>query len=196
MKNARLPLLFLVAISAAPVVGGWLLYLNPGWLPQARANHGDLLQPAHPVADLELATADGAPLALKAPGSDWLVLMSFARCGDACRSQLWNVRQVRLALGTGRDRVDRLLLLGEPPPAALATRLSSEFPQMRVALLDAASREALRGRLGPPADGLWLVDPMGDAMMRYDADIEPDYLLADLERLLKLSKHWRSDASR
>ena len=37
-------------------------------------------------------------------------------------------------------------------------------------------------------DGLYIIDPFGNYMMRYAPDAEPKKVLRDLERLLKVSK--------
>ena len=58
-----------------------------------------------------------------------------------------------------------------------------------------ASREAVARWLAPEAghaldDHLYLVDPMGEWMMRAPAELEPKRFHKDLDRLLRASAFW------
>ena len=55
----------------------------------------------------------------------------------------------------------------------------------------AAVREWLSLGLGEAPDGVvWLVDPMGNLMLRWPQDPEPQRVKKDLARLLTASSHW------
>lgn len=53
---------------------------------------------------------------------------------------------------------------------------------------------ALASALGP-ADVLVVVDPAGNAMLRYGPTVTPKDLLQDVQRLLKTESYWRNDGA-
>lgn len=193
-KRSLASLWAMVAIFAAPVVAAWFFYFNPQYLPAGRSNRGELIQPAAPLpAGLVLRTLEGAPFDRAALSGKWtLVLLDGEDCGDACIARLRDLRQIRLALGEGRLQVERLLLLGEAAPGRVA-ELAGEFAGMKVAVLDAADRGRILERLGGEAAAMgrvYILDPMGNLMMRYAPDAPAKDTLKDMERLLKASKNW------
>jgi hypothetical protein len=55
----------------------------------------------------------------------------------------------------------------------------------------AAVREWFSLERGEAPDGVvWLVDPMGNVMLRWPQDPEPQKVKKDLARLLTASSHW------
>ena len=90
------------------------------------------------------------------------------------------MRQLRRAQGKDQARVERLWVItdaGTPRPELLAaiegTHVSrippGEFP-------------------GERSDHIYLVDPLGNLMMRFPRDPDPSRMLKDLQRLLRYSR--------
>ena len=166
--SPRHKLLLLGAVCLAPVVLATAAYYF-GWGRGASGNYGELLPPQPTTA---------APLA--ALRGKW-VLVSFdaAACDAYCERKLYFMRQVRRAQGKELERVERLWVLtdgAKPRPEVLAaiegTRLTSEkldFPGSRV-------------------DHIYLVDPLGNLMLRFPRDPDPSRMIKDLQRLLKVSR--------
>ncbi len=199
MKRLSVSFWLLLAITAAPVIGGWVFYLNPHWLPDTRANRGELIDPVVALQELTLRDRTGAVIALGRPEGRWRLLLSVDQCSDACRRALWTTRQVRLALGEGRTRVERLLVLGSEPPPQLEAWLQTEHPGLRVAAPEGERRKRMQQLLAAVGEAfagdIFVVDPMGNLMMRYTAGTPGDDMLSDFERLLKISENWSAYAS-
>lgn len=186
----RLLLLFVVACFALPLAVAWLLVDR--WRPGGSAQHGELLDPARPTS-LRFAPPQGRSADDTALRGRWVLayIGPATACDARCRTGLYDMRQVRLALGKDMDRVKTLLLLDAAPTAELSDWLAAEHPATIVGVADAASRDALIepfGRPGGVGEWLYLLDPHGNLLMRYPADVEPRGLLKDLQRLLKWSK--------
>lgn len=198
-KRGITPLLLMVAIFAAPVIAAWFFYLNPEYLPSGRTNKGELIDPVVTVPpELGLFTPEGAALDRSALEGKWtLVYIAGAECGAACRDRLIAIRQIRLAVGEDRLSVARLLILTDPAANELASELAADFAGMKVALADAAGGVRLLDLLGQAAalDRIYILDPMGNLMMRYAPDAPAQDTLEDLERLLKASKNWIKGAN-
>jgi cytochrome oxidase Cu insertion factor (SCO1/SenC/PrrC family) len=183
----------MVAIFAAPVIAAWFFYLNPEYLPSGRTNKGELISPVVPLpAELGLITPEGGELDRDTLEGKWtLVYLAGGECQDECLDRLIAIRQIRLALGESQISVERLLIVTDPAAVGLASDLRAKFDGMRVALTDAAGEVRMLDLLGAAAlDRIYILDPMGNLMMRYAQDAPAKDTLEDMERLLKASKNW------
>ncbi len=195
-SRSRLSLVLVVVLFALPVAGAWLLHaLGGGWHGSGTTNHGELIVPARPLEPFSLPRlAGGPPLALRDLRGRWtLVYIAPDGCDAACETNLYKMRQVRLALGKDMDRVQRLLVVVGAAPADLKSRLQ-DYPGTMVAagggddLARFTAQFEVPGRLASAHAGrLDLVDPLGNFMMSYPAGAEPRGVLKDLQRLLSIS---------
>ena len=166
----RLKLATLFAVCAAPFVLGWLAY-EYRWISGKTANYGELIAPhslAGPLAPLR--------------GKWVLVTFDAPACGATCEKKLYIVRQVRRAQGKDAERIERLWLLteaGKPRAELLAAIEGSHVVP--------ASAELLASFPGTPAEHIYLVDPLGNLMLRFPAQADPSKMIKDLQRLLKYS---------
>jgi hypothetical protein len=169
--SSRLKLALIGAVCAAPLVLGTLAYWF-GWGTGSPGNYGELLEP-RPLSGNPIATLRGK----------WvLVTFDAAACNASCERKLYFVRQVRKAQGKEMDRVERLWILtdgAQPRAEALAATEGS-----RAAHADARFVAQFPGN---PLDHIYLVDPLGNLMMRFPPEPQPKKVIKDLERLLKYS---------
>ena len=163
--------------------------------PEGRTNYSELIQPQAPIpADLALTDLQGAPVKAEALKGQWLmVVVSAAACDAACETHLWVQRQLRETLGRDKDRVDKLWLIidaGTPTPQTLAgVTTHTDATVLRV------PRAALAAWLRPAPgqaleDHIYIVDPLGNWMMRAPASAEPAQLKSDMIKLLRASAGW------
>lgn len=166
LKLALLGLFFLLPFAASTLV--WWLDLAPG----VTGNYGTLLKP-RPVA---LPSAE-----LK--GKWVLVHFDGGACDAACERKLYFMRQVRRAQGKEMQRIARLWLLtdaAQPAPALLAA-IEGTVLAPRGAVADIFPAE------GAVTEHIYLIDPLGNLMMRFPRDPEPARVIKDLKHLLKVS---------
>ncbi|MCB2261444.1 MAG: hypothetical protein LGR52_00620 [Candidatus Thiosymbion ectosymbiont of Robbea hypermnestra] len=189
--RSMVPLWAMVAVFAAPVIAAWFFYLNPQYLPAGRTNKGELIDPVVSLpSDLALSTWEGADFSPAVLAGKWtLVYLVGGECDEACRERLLAMRQIRLALGESQHSVERLVVVTDLTARGLAEALGAEFAGMRVAVGGARLPELL-GDGAAALDRLYILDPMGNLMMRYAADAPTRDTLEDMEHLLKASKNW------
>ena len=177
-----------IAICVAPVVASYLaFYVFP---PSGRTNYGTLITP-RPVPTMPMTLLDGRAFAVDQLAGKWVMVTAApAACDAACVSALLQMRQQRLMTGKERDRIERLWLILDE--AAVASELLRDYEGMYFVR---APSTAVRGFLAPDGGALsgsvWLVDPMGNLMLRWPQDPEPQRVRKDLSRLLTASSHWK-----
>lgn len=174
----------IVAVTVAPVAASYLTYYF--WPPRNTVNYGELLEP-RPLPDPPLTLADGTPFRLSQLRGKWvLVSVDSGRCDAYCGRKLLYMRQLRLTQGKEMQRVERAWLLNDD--AAPGTETIAPY---RGTWLVRAAGTGLLERFparGATADYIYLVDPLGNLMMRFPRDPDPRLMVKDLTRLLKTSR--------
>lgn len=187
-RAGRRKMFALLAVCLAPLIASYLTYYVIK--PQARTNYGALLDPrAHAAPPLGITTLDGRPAALDALKGKWILLqVAQSECAPPCRTRLHDMRQLRLAQGKDKERVERVWLITDREP--LETLLMREYDGTHMLRADAAALNAwLPADAGTvPTDHLYLIDPLGNLMMRFPKDADPNKIKKDLAKLLKVSR--------
>lgn len=187
-RAGRRRLLLLLAVCVAPLIASYLTYYVIK--PEGRTNYGALLDPrAHPAPPLSITTLDGRPASLDALKGKWIMLLVGASdCGQPCQTRLHDMRQLRLAQGKDKERVERVWLITDREP--LETLLLREYDGTHMLRADPAALNAwLPADAGATAtDHLYLIDPLGNLMMRFPKDADPNKIKKDLAKLLKVSR--------
>jgi len=184
VKRARLKLLLIGLFFALPFVLAWAAY----WfhlVPGHAGNYGKLLPPEQVPAG-GLVGLDGKPFSLKSLRGEWIMLQFDAAACDAyCERKLYFMRQLRVAQGKDMGRVKRVWVLtdgGTPRPRLLAAIEGTTVVRASGTTLAAAFAHG-----GSVADHIYLIDPLGNLMMQFPRDPDPEKMLKDLRRLLKYS---------
>jgi len=174
-------------LFALPLLLAFWLYYGLHWHPLGTTNHGELIEPLRSLPDVTLADAAGVAQPHLFRGQWSLVYIGDGACNGDCRTTLFFMRQTRLSLNNEMHRVQRVFLA--PTHCCDQSFLAREHPGLRVLDASAAAAQPLLAQF--PSDGraraLYIVDPLGNLMMRYDARLPPKGLLEDLKRLLQLS---------
>jgi len=178
----------LLAVSVAPIVASYTAFYF--WRPAATVNYGELLPP-QPVADAPLALADGSAFSFEKLRGKWLLVsVDRAECDAWCGEKLVWMRQLRLTQGKEMDRVERVWLVtdGGPPTGAPTGAPPVALDGLWVVRAAGSAALAQFPAAGQPADYLYVVDPLGNVMMRYPRGADPNRIKKDLVRLLKVSQ--------
>lgn len=177
-RRQRRKLLLLAALFFVPITTSFVLYYATDWRPMGQSNHGVLIDPVRPLPE--------SPEDLR--GKWALVYVGDGSCGEPCRNALVFARQTRLSLNQEMTRLNRVLLATER--CCDLDYLDREHDGIKVFdVSEEPARSALL-EVVPAEDrefSLYVVDPLGNLVLRYDTRESPRGLLTDLRKLLKLS---------
>lgn len=171
VKRGRMKFLLLGLFFSLPVAAGWVAW----WLdlaPGSTSNYGTLLPP-QPVPAGPLAAVKGK----------WvLVQFDAAACDAYCERKLYFMRQVRRAQGREMPRVARLWLVTDKvaPRAEVLAAIEGTVVIPAPAGVDFPAERSV-------ADHIYLVDPLGNLMMRFPREADPSRVIKDIQRLLRAS---------
>lgn len=192
VRAGRWKLLLLLLVSVAPVAASYFTYYVIR--PEGRRNYGELIDPQRPLPAINGIDARGQTVPLTALKDQWLFIsVADSACDEACNRHLYIQRQLREGLGKEKERLDWVWL--RTGDATLSEPLKEATARATVLHVDEASlaqwlQPAPGHRL---ADHLYVVDPIGNWMMRFPADADPVKIKRDLLRLLSASSFWDTD---
>ena len=194
-SSARRKLLLLASLFVLPMIVAYALYYS-GWRPETVHPHGELVQPARPVADAALVLLDGKPIRFSELRGKWtLVTFSAAECLKPCERNLAKMRQVIAAQGKEADRLQSVLVVTDGKALDWLRYAIQDYPGMRAVVGPPEAVDALAREFTLPAGGpldnlnrVYLMDPLGNFMMSYPADADPTGMRKDLARLLRISQ--------
>lgn len=187
-KNQKLIILLIFLVTLGPFLFAYTLYQKGNAANLRRSNHGDLITP---LVNIEKNQAINGPSLL---GKWWLVYVGPKNCRLECHDMLYNLRQIRTALGKDTHRVERLFIAHPDCQTSVCeTYLSESYPDMKRITMSLGefnkvfvgiSHHFEREMLGE----VFIIDPKGNIMMHYSADMEARAILSDVKRLLRTSK--------
>lgn len=188
-RAGRWKMLGLMLVCAAPVIASYFTYYVVR--PEGRRNYGELIDPQRPLPAFTGTNAQGQAVPLASLKDQWLLIsVADSACNEACQEHLLLQRQLRETLGREKERLDWVWL--RTGDAALSEPLQKATAAAQVLHVDA---QALAGWLQPAPgqkieDHLYLVDPLGNWMMRFPAPLDAKQAKRDLDRLLRASAFW------
>lgn len=186
-RSGRWKMLAVVAVCAAPMIASYFTYYVIK--PQSRNNYGTLIDPRqYPIPDLGSSTLDGSPAGLGDYKGKWIMLQADrADCTVSCRDKLFTMRQLRLMQGKEMERIERVWLVIDQAP--IETVLMREYDGTDMLRVDAAKLKAwLPVEQGTAVeDHIYLIDPLGNLMMRFPKSPDPGKMKKDMTKLLRAS---------
>ena len=191
-RSGRWKMLVVMLICAAPVVASYFTYYVVR--PDGRRNYGELIDPQRPLPDIVGTSLSGETMRLGSLRDQWLLVsVGSGACNEACQQRLYFQRQIREGLGKDKDRLDWVWLINDDAPVS---------PQLQPALAQATVLRVPADLLSQwltPAEGqglddqLYLVDPIGNWMLRFPPDMDAAQAgkaKKDIERLMRASNSW------
>ncbi|MBC3918513.1 cytochrome C oxidase subunit I [Undibacterium sp. CY18W] len=190
-SRGRWKLLMVLAVCAAPMIFSYLAYYVIK--PSGRTNYGSILDPRNypmpKIAGRPLgASATDPVVGLDAYKGKWIMLqVDSGACAEACQKRMYDIRQLRVAQGKEMDRIERVWLITDD--VAIDTALIRQFDGARMLKVDPAVLKAWLPTESSTqiSDHIYMIDPIGNLMMRFPKDADPNKIKKDLSKLLRAS---------
>lgn len=188
-RKGRWTLLWLFVFSAFPVIASYFTYYVVR--PDGRRNYGELIEPMRTLPAWRGTDVGGNEVALDSLMHQWLLVsVADSACDDACQKHLYLQRQLREGLGKDKDKLEWVWLrtgeadLSDGLRAGVQAAVVLKVDEGKLAeWLEPAPGQALK-------DHLYVVDPMGNWMMRFPAGVDPKKAKRDLDRLIRAASFW------
>lgn len=185
--RGRWKLLVVILVCAAPMILSYLMYYVVK--PEGRTNYGDILDPRlYPLPAVSMTDLNGKPARLQDFGGKWVMLnVDGGACDETCNQQLYEMRQLRTAQGKEMSRIERVWLITDDAPVPEQVKTDYDGTHMlRVA------PETLEAWLpveqgAAVTDHVYMIDPLGNLMMRWPKDADPNRMKRDIGKLLRAS---------
>ncbi|MBK5311191.1 MULTISPECIES: hypothetical protein [Pseudomonas] len=175
-RRGRLQLLLILLGVIGPMILATGMYKLQFWVPEGRSYHGELIGNGQTRADI------GVP----AQEDRWQLLVTAPKdCSVDCQQLVYLARQIQIGLGRDASRASHALAIAQPLNSDYATKLQREYPQLQRYSLDPPTY--IKGARSNDTPHLWIIDPHGNLVLRYDPTVKGKDLLNDLRHLLKLS---------
>lgn len=175
-RKGRWQLILILMMVIGPMALATFMYKLQFWVPDSRSYHGELIGNGQTRADIGVqADEDRWQLLVTAPTA----------CAAECQQLVYLARQLQISLGRDASRASHALASAQPVSTEYEAKLKAEYPQLQRYPLDLSTFTKDAAASGDAQ--LWIVDPHGNLVLRYDARVKGKDLLNDLRLLLKLS---------
>ncbi len=194
-KQNQKTIILLILAFLLPVIAAYLVYLNMGEAGKTR-NNGELIVPPRPLEKLQLNTSAGNQFDFKELQGNWhLVYVGSGMCGSDCKDRLSMMHQTRMGQGKAMSRVRLIYIALDGMQKEKADALEKEHARLTI-LTGNSEQISTTISLFKTDDAvnirednmIFMIDPLGNLMMRYRKDVRLIGIIKDLEHLLKISQ--------
>ncbi len=189
------PFIFLLIIFGLPYLLSWYLLStdDPLFFKKGQSN-GELITPPKAIYQLPFSKLSGEAIDPQQFLNKWTLLtITSKRCNDQCQKDIYNMRQMRLATGVTRSQIKRALIISELGDSRQLKGQLTEYKGMDVLTGPKESIESLLNLLEDDAKNgfnrIYIIDPKGSVMMRYEPAFEAKLILKDMDVLLAATKN-------
>lgn len=193
-RSSRITLILIFLIFVAPTLGAWL-WFNFG-METTHHSFGTLYQPARPVEAISFATPQGDRVDISQLRGNWqLLLVDATPCDDDCLVRLDKANRIRLSMGKNIKRIGIIHLSLESAPVTMVEKITTVIPLAILGSLDETEFQRMESLLTHSGEDvsdtlsrLYLMDPIGNLVLSYPEDANPEEVRKDLARLLRASQ--------
>lgn len=185
-KAGRRTFLLINFMFFGPLAVAMFLYFSGmNWRPEGSTEHGQLLLPPQTIPNIILREATDSNPKKQLRGVWTLVYAGPGECPEICKQRLTELRQMRLGFGKDMKRLQNVFL--STSGSVDKSYMTVELPQLFAIDTEAAS-ESVSVIENPLPGEVYVVDPQGNLMMRFNGDESIENIKKDLKKLLKLSQ--------
>ena len=183
---------FVVLAFIAPVALAYIMFFFVDV--KSFVNHGEILNPIVHISSFELTNKSGEIIPEKELTYKWRLISFVAKdCDQQCETRLFDTRQIHTSLGKNQHRLSRMFVHLEPAGDSFSTLIAESHPDVihvngHVDIIIKALADNIRDDASITNNETYIMDPMGNVMMRFTQEQPSKEFLYDLKKLLKASQ--------
>lgn len=185
--KGRMVFLLMLTFFVVPIIVVIMMYkLN--WKPEG-ASAGELVKPAKLLQIPATLASNNAAQTSPLFREKWSIVYLASDCEAACMQKLSDMRQLHVSLYKDIPRTQRVLLTNTQD----TSEIKRLFPDLIVInqpdadVTNLMQQFSIDTQLPATSQHLYLVDPLGHLMMRYQPDVPLASVRKDVARLLRYS---------
>lgn len=183
---------FVVIAFIAPVLLAYIMFFFVDV--KSFVNHGEILNPIVHISSFKLKNEKGEIIADDELTYKWRLISFLGKdCDERCEARLYDTRQIHTALGKDQHRLIRMFIHLEPASESLTRLITQTHPNVIQVNGEADTiiktlDNNIREDAGITDDETYIMDPMGNVMMRFTREQPNKEFMYDLKKLLKASQ--------
>ena len=165
--------MLLLAFGLPIILGNLFYFFNPNYFSNKTVNYGDLVSPIIVMTQNDFIDNTN----VKDLNGKWTLAYYASSCQANCQQILGKIKTIHLLTNDKMKRVQRLLLTQD------------NQAQIQGVFVGKVNDSFVKKIQSFPAMSLFLIDPLGNIMLRYDGQtLNAKKVLKDLNRLFKYSR--------
>ena len=183
---------FVVLAFIAPVALAYIMFFFVDV--KSFVNHGEILKPIIHISSFKLKNDDDEIIPEDELTYKWRIISFLGKdCNKQCEKRLYDTRQIHTSLGKDQHRLIRMFVHLQPAAEPLSKLISETHPNViqvkgdKDVILNALG-DNVRNNAGITNNETYIMDPMGNVMMRFMQEQPNKEFLYDLKKLLKASQ--------
>lgn len=178
-RQNMLTMAALILVFAGPMILAFYMYNNNVRWSNKTTNHGELIKPMIAIDSLKLSDEKQHMITSRDLHRKWwLMYVSDQPCQELCQENLYKMQQIRLALNAKQNKLQCFVVTPRTlQDSKLQEALKNTFTTIRRLFITEQNKTI-------QFQSLYIVDPLGNIMMRYTENAEPKDILKDLKHLI------------
>jgi len=183
---------FVVLAFIAPVALAYIMFFFVDV--KSFVNHGEILNPIIHISRFQLKNDSDEIIPQQELTYKWRLISFLGKnCDLECEKHLYDTRQIHTSLGKNKHRLSRMFVHLEPAGDALSKLMAETHPNVihvngDMKIILNALGDNVRTDVGITNNETYIMDPMGNVMMRFTQQQPNKEFLYDLKKLLKASQ--------
>ncbi len=183
---------FVVISFIAPVALAYVIFFF--FDVKSFTNHGEILNPIVHISSFKLKETNDDIIPVEELTYKWRLISFLGKdCNQQCTERLYDTRQIHASLGKDQHRLIRMFVHLQPADEGLSKLITGTHPDVIQVNGDAetiirALGDNIRDDAGILNNETYIMDPMGNVMMRFTREQPNKDFLYDLKKLLKASQ--------
>lgn len=183
---------FVVISFIAPVALAYIIFFFLEV--KSFTNHGEILNPIVHISSFKLEDTNDDIIPVEELTYKWRLISFLGKdCDQQCAERLHDTRQIHTSLGKDQHRLMRMFVHLQPAGEDLSNLITGTHPDVIQVNGDAeivikALGDNIRDDAGISNNETYIMDPMGNVMMRFTQEQPNKDFLYDLKKLLKASQ--------